>query len=195
MNRAGFTLVEMLTALLVFSLIAAAGTGLLSATLDAREAVGRVSGRAADLSRLRALLQADISQATARRARGPSGRAMPQPMMGAMQAGDPVLILTRAGWTNPAAAARSSLQRVEYHLVDGRLERRSADFVDGARADRVQVLYRGVSRLSVAFLRDGVEAPAFAATTERPLPDAVRVTLTLDGIGEVEQLLLVGSGR
>lgn len=195
MNRSGFTLVEALTALMVFALIAAAGTGLVATTLDARTAVAEASGRGADLMRLRTLMKSDLSQATARRARGPTGRAMPQPIMGALHAGDPVLTLTRAGWTNPGQAPRSSLQRVEYQLVGDRLERRTSDHVDGARADRVQVLYRGVRNLSVAFLRDGVEAPAYGATTDRPLPDAVRVTLTLEGLGEVEQLFLVGGGR
>ena len=56
------------------------------------------------------------------------------------------------------------------------------------------MLYRGVRDLTVAFLKDGQEAPAYIVTAERPLPDAVRIRMTLDGYGAIEQLFLVGGG-
>ncbi len=116
-------------------------------------------------------------------------------MTGPMSPADPVLTLTRSGWSNPGEQARPSLQRVEYRLVDNRLERRVAGQLDGARPGPPQVLYRGVRDVTVAFLRDGEAAPAFTSTLDRPLPDAVRITMTLDGYGPVEQLFLVGGGR
>lgn len=195
MSRRGFTLVEVLTALLIFGLIAAAGTGLIAAAIDGRLAVKGLAERTGDLQRARALMKADLGQATARRTRGPTGRALQQPVVGAQRPGDPLLVVARAGWSNPDGRARPSLQRVEYRLIDGRLERRSSAFLDGARAGSPQVLYRGVKDVSVTFLRDGGEAPAFIASPERPLPDAVRVVMTLDGYGVVDQLFLVGSGR
>ena len=194
-RRSGFTLVEVLVALLIFALIAAAGAAVLSLSIDNRFAIKAASDGTADLQRTRALLQADFGQAAARRTRGPTGRPGAQPMTGALAAGDPVLVLTRAGWSNPDGQARASLQRVEYRLVDGRLERRVARYLDGARAGVPQVLYRGVSDLSVAFVQNGQEGPGFITTAERPLPDAVRVTMTLDGYGPVSQLFLVGGGR
>ena len=113
-------------------------------------------------------------------------------MVAAETPGDPVLTLTRTGWTNPGERSRSSLQRVEYRLVEGRLERRVATHPDGARPGPPQVLYRGVRDLTVSFLRDGSEGPAWLPTPDRPLPDAVRVRATLDGYGVVDQLFLVG---
>lgn len=192
--RSGFTLVEVLISLLIFALIAAAGAAVLSLSIDNRFAIKAASDRTGDLQRLRSLLKADLGQAAARRSRGPTGRPMPQPMAGPAAPGDPVLILTRAGWSNPGEQPRPSLQRVEYRLVEDRLERRVSSHLDGARPGPPQVLYRGVRDLTVAFLRDGAEAPAFITTPERPLPDAVRLTMTLDGYGRVEQLFLVGGG-
>lgn len=119
---------------------------------------------------------------------------MAQPMAGAAAAGDPALVLTRAGWTNPGEQARPSLQRVEYRLVEDRFERRVSNHLDGSRPGPPQVLYRGVSDLAVAFIKDGQEAPAYITTSERPLPDAVRVRMTLKGYGPVDQLFLVGGG-
>ena len=192
--RPGFTLVEVLVSLLIFALIAAAGSAVLGMTIDNRFAVKAASDRTADLQRMRSLLRADLGQAAARRSRGPTGRPQPQAMIGASSPGDPALVLTRAGWSNPGEQPRPSLQRVEYRLVEDRLERRVSTHLDGARPGPPQILHRGVRDLTVTFLRDGTEAPAFITTLERPLPDAVRVTMTLDGYGPVNQLFLVGGG-
>jgi len=190
--RAGFTLVEVLVSLAIFALLAAAGSAVLSQAIDNRFAVKAAADRTADLQRMRGLLRADIGQATPRRSRGPTGRPTPQPMVAASAPGEPVLILTRAGWMNPGERPRPSLQRVEYRVADGRLERRVSSYLDGGRPGPPQVLYRGVRDLTVSFLRDGSEAPAYLPTPERPLPDAVRVRATLEGYGIVDQLFLVG---
>lgn len=193
-RRAGFTLVEVLVSLMIFAMIAAAGAAVLGVTIDNRFAVKAASDRVGDLQRMRGLLRADLGQATARRSRGPTGRPTPQPMVGAAGPGDPILVLTRAGWSNPGEQARPSLQRVEYRLVDDRFERRVSSHLDGAKPGPPQVLYRGVRDVTVAFVRDGEAAPAFISSIDRPLPDAVRVGMTLEGYGRIDQLFLVGSG-
>lgn len=193
-SREGFTLVEVLISLLIFAMIAAAGSAVLSLSIDNRFTIKAASDRTADFQRMRSLLKADLGQAAARRSRGPTGRPQIQPMSGPSAPGDPLLTLTRAGWSNPAEKARPSLQRVEYRVIDGRLERRVSTHLDGSRPGPPQVLYRGVRDASVAFVRDGGEAPAFITTPDRPLPDAVRITLTMDGYGTVSQLFLVGGG-
>ena len=194
-RRAGFTLVEVLVSLMIFAMIAAAGAAVLGVTIDNRFAVKAASDRVGDLQRMRGLLRADLGQATTRRARGTTGRPMPQPIVGAAAPGEPILTLTRAGWSNPGEQARPSLQRVEYQLVEDRLERRVSSHLDGARPGPPQVLYRGVRDVTVAFVRDGQESPAFISSIDRPLPDAVRIGMTVQGYGRIDQLFLVGSGR
>ncbi len=191
--RAGFTLVEALVSLAIFALLATAGSAVLSQAIDNRFAVKAAAERTADLQRMRGLLRADIGQAAPRRTRGSTGRPLPRAIVAAESPGDPVLTLTRTGWTNPGEQPRPSLQRVEYRLVEGRLERRVATHPDGARPGPPQVLYRGVRDLTVSFLRNGSEGPGWLPTPDRPLPDAVRVRATLDGYGVVEQLFLVGA--
>lgn len=191
--RAGFTLVEALVSLAIFALLATAGSAVLSQAIDNRFAVKAAAERTADLQRMRGLLRADIGQAAPRRTRGSTGRPLPRAIVAAESPGDPVLTLTRTGWTNPGEQPRPSLQRVEYRLVEGRLERRVATHPDGARPGPPQVLYRGVRDLTVSFLRDGSEGPGWLPTPDQPLPDAVRVRATLDGYGVVEQLFLVGA--
>lgn len=190
-RRAGFTLVEVLIAVAIFAVLASAGVLVLTRTLDTREVVHERSERLAELQRMRALLRADLGQAAPRRTRGATGRPAPQPLIGAAQPGDPLLVLVRTGVANPDDAARPSMQRVEYRLVEDRLERQASDYLDGARPGARQVLLRGVRSAAVSFVSRGAEAPAYAASSDRPLPDAVRLRLTVDGLGEIDQLLLV----
>lgn len=192
--RDGFTLVEVLVALAVFALIAAAGALVLARTIDTRFVVHEHAERIAELQRMRALLKADLAQAAPRRTRAPTGRPLPRVLMGQMVPGDPALTLVRAGWSNPDGAARPSLQRVEYRVVEDRLERRASTYLDGARAGPPQVLYRGVSDVAVTFIQDGSEAPAFLASRDRPLPQAVRIVMTLEGLGRIDQLFAVSAG-
>jgi len=190
--RSGFTLVEVLIALLVFAILAAAGSAVLSTTITNRLAVKQASDRVADLQRMRALLKADLGQATTRRFRDLNGAIEPQAMATGVEADGALLTLTRAGWTNPGAAPRASMQQVEYRLVDGRLERRFRARLDGSRLGPPQVLQRGITDLRIAFVSQGRQTDVWVATTERPLPDAVRIDMTLPDYGPVTQMFLVG---
>lgn len=195
MVRSGFTLVEALVALMLFGLIAAAGTAVLSVSIDNRFAVRAATDRYAALQRTRSLLKADLGQATDRRTRDRDGEPHPLALAGAEAPGDPVLVVTRAGWSNVGGAGRSSLQRVEYRLVQGRLERRVSPFLDGSRPGPPQQLLAGVTDLAVTFVQDGREtATPTPGPTGRP-PDAVRLDLTVEGYGRLTQLFLIGGGR
>ncbi|RZJ18042.1 MAG: type II secretion system protein GspJ [Brevundimonas sp.] len=194
-TRAGFTLVEVLISLLIFALIAGAGAALLAVASDNRLAVRAASDRTADLQRLRALLAADLSQASGRRTRDERGVRAFTALATGQEADGALLRLTRAGWSNPGDAPRASMQTVEYRLVENRLERRFRARLDGARWETPQVLYRGVSNARVAFIDEGQERPDWVGGSDDPLPDAVRLDLTLDGYGPMTQLFLVGAGR
>ena len=194
-ERSGFTLVEALVALMLFGLIAAAGTAVLSVSIDNRFAVREATDRTAGLQRTRSLLKADLGQATGRRTRDRNGEPQALALSGATVPGSPVLILTRAGWSNAGRAERSSLQRVEYSLVENRLERRASPFLDGSRPGPPQQLLTGVTDMSVTFLQDGRESLNPAPGPSGSAPDAVRLDFTLRGYGRVSQLFLVGGGR
>ena len=194
-DRAGFTLIEVMIALLIFALLAAAGVLVLSQSIDNRFVVKAATDRTAELQRLRATLRADLGQAAPRRVRAANGQPAASPILAAEAPGDPLLVLVRAGWSNPDGRQRAALQRVEYRLVEDRLERRVYPYLDGARPGPPQVLYQGVSAPSLAFISAGAETPGFIPSPDRPLPDAVRLDLTLEGYGPVRQLFVVGGGR
>lgn len=196
-SRAGFTLVEMLVALTVFALLAGAGVGVMGYAVQSQDAVRLNADRLGDFQRTRGLLKADLSQAALRRTRGADGRLATRTFHGTLlEPGSPLMAFTRHGWDNPDAAARASLQYVEYRLVDGRLERRARPALDGAPLGEPQVLIEGVSDLAIAFRYRGQWIETWAAAPIDSLPEAVRLEMTVEGLGRVSQVFLApGAGR
>lgn len=187
--KRGFTLVEMLVALFIFALLSSAGVAMMRFTVTSQTAVRAHTDRTAEFQALRAILRSDLSQAAPRRVRDEAGR----PVREAFYGGEPevLLRLVRRGWENPDAAARASIQAVEYRLDEGRLIRRSRAAADGGPWAEPQVLAQGVSAAEVAFLHRGQWIAALPGGPLEPLPQAVRFDLTLDGVGQVSQLFLV----
>lgn len=190
MNERGFTLVELLVALFVFSLLAVAGTALLAFGVDAQARTAERLGDMAGTARLRALLTADIGQAAPRPWRDETGTRRPAMMSDATA----VLSLVRRGWSNDGGAGRSSLQRVEYRLSDGRLERWSAPLVDGAAPGPAAVLAEDVTALTLRFRVAGDWQQAWRPAASDLLPDAVEMTLATGGAPPLRQVFLVGPG-
>ena len=145
----GFTLVEMLVALLVFAILAAAGVAVMGFAVDNQAVVRDRTERLGRLQTTRAILKADLEQAATRRTRGEDG----QPALGPFAGGGErvVLALTRRGWDNPDQDPRSSLQYVEYRLDGSRIERRWRRHVDGSPLQPTQVLADGVRALRLEF--------------------------------------------
>lgn len=188
----GFTLVEMMVALLIFGLVSAAGVAIMSFSVDNQQVVRAHSHRLAELQRARLMLKADLAQAAQRPARDAAGRPAVRSFSGGeQQTGGPLLQLVRRGWDNPDAAPRASLQAVEYRLAGGRLERRARRAVDGVEAGPSQVLLTGVRDGRIAFLVRGQWIEALPNGVHQPLPQAVRLDLILDDYGPLSQIFLV----
>jgi general secretion pathway protein J len=188
----GFTLVEMLVALAIFGLVSAAGVTVMRFTVDNQAIVHAHTDRVAAFQRTRAILKADLAQAAARRTRGEDGRPAREAFFGASSDRPGVLLrFARRGWENPSAAARASVQYVEYRLVDGRLERSARPELDGAKLGTPQVLLDRVRSASVSFLWHGQWIATLPGSPLDPLPQAVSLDMTIDGIGAVHQLFVV----
>ena len=188
----GFTLVEMLVALFIFGLLAAAGVGVMNYAATNQAVVRDHSERLAEFQRMRATLKADLAQAAPRRTRGMDGVPAPGPFAGGHEAEAGVLIaFVRRGWENPDGEPRPSVQYVEYRITDGRLERSTRPALDGAPSGPPQVLYEGVDAVRLEFLSRGQWLPGWTPSPHSPLPQAVRLEMTLRDVGPVTQLFLL----
>jgi general secretion pathway protein J len=185
----GFTLVEMLIALTIFGMLTAAGVALLTLTVRTQETSGRLLDEVGELRRLGALLTADLGQAAPRGSRDADGRTRPA-FIGAAGGNGLLLGLVRGG------NDEDPLQRVEYRLRDGRLERLAFAQVDG-RSRAVEVtLLRGIRSLRLRYRdREGAWQQVWNATDPIRLPRAVELITDDETHGSVRQLFLVGGGR
>ncbi|HEY1145453.1 MAG TPA: prepilin-type N-terminal cleavage/methylation domain-containing protein, partial [Allosphingosinicella sp.] len=104
----GFTLVEMMVALLIFGLISAAGVALLTFSVRAQDMADERLGKLAEVRRAGALLTSDLAQATPRISRDERGAAELAFQGGTGAGGLVSLALVRRGWANYDGAARSS---------------------------------------------------------------------------------------
>jgi general secretion pathway protein J len=75
--------------------------------------------------------------------------------------------------------------------VDGRLERSARRALDGAPLGQPQVLYDGVENVRIDFLSRGQWLPGWRPSPDSPLPHAVRLEMTLRGVGPVTQLFFL----
>lgn len=183
----GFTLVEVLVALTIFALLAAAATGLLAFGIDARAAAAARLGEQAALVRTRALLAGDLGQAAARPWRDAGGARQPAFASG----GTLVLGLVRRGWRNDGGAARPSLQRVEWRLAGGRLTRATAPLVDGAATGPATLLLGDVTALRLR-LHDGRGwAEGWSAEVPQALPRAAELTIVQGDAPPLRQVFLL----
>jgi general secretion pathway protein J len=193
-KAAGFTLVEMLVALLIFALLSAVGVGVMAYAADNQGVIQARMARLGEFQRARGLLQADLAQAAVRRVRGRDGSTARNAFVGrtdgAPPNGEPLLALVRRGWANPDGEPRASLQYVEYRIVDGQLERASRAALDGAATGAPQVLLTGIREASIEYHYRGRWNRGWAGGAEA-LPDGLRLTLELAGLGRVEQLFLL----
>lgn len=192
-GEGGFTLVELMISLLIFAMLSAAGVALLSFSVRAQAAANERLSEVAALRRVNALLTADLAQAVARPFR--DGAGVVRPAFAGNAGTDGVAIgVVRGGWSNPDLLPRASLQRVEYRLAAGGLERVAWRHVDGAQALPAAELLGGVRSLRIRYRVGGQWQDVWDSPRPDALPQALELVLDVDGLGSVRQLFLVGVG-
>ena len=208
----GFTLVEVLIAMAITTLISVVAYTGLSSALSGAESLRSASGRAHDINQTLAMLSRDLRQVVNRPVVDEFGQVVPA-LMGGEMAREP-LALTRAGWHNSTAAPRSTLQRVRWWLEDERLWRGYFPVLDrtaGTEPVETEIL-EGVERFELRFLPtlSAVESDrndvidrrnwrdSWIADLSQPgqmpsPPAAVEVLMEVAGLGELRRTYVLPS--
>lgn len=194
-RESGFTLIELLVALMIFAMLAAAGVLLLGNSVSAQAQVKARLDDMAAVQRTAGALAADLGQAVPRISRTETGTLAPAFWSHREGESLPVMQFVRGGWDNLGDLRRPSLQKVEYWVRQGRLERRTYAQVDGAVGDDPAALLDHVEDVALRF-RDarGDWREEWTPTQPDLMPRAVEMTIARTGEPPVTLRFLVAPG-
>lgn len=185
----GFTLVEVMVALMIFGMIAAAGVAILSFSVRSQAVTGAKLDDAAALGRTVSILSADLAQAVDRQARDEGGTVRP-----AFTGDAATLALVRLGWSNVDAAPRSTAQKVAYRVASGALERIAYPMLDGAAPLPAAAILTHVRQVRLRYRFRGAWSGRWDGGQGAPLPDAAELTIVREDGTTWRQMFLVGAG-
>lgn len=151
----GFSLLEILIAMAIFTLIGVASTGLLTTVIDSNKLSGERFDKLQQMQRAMLIIERDIQQAIARpvRIEGEVSEVVMQGGLNTESDGDG-LTFVRSGWLNPQfMLPRSTLERVSYRMLENRLERLSSHYLDNpiGYEPKIRVLLDDVTDFRVEF--------------------------------------------
>lgn len=190
-NHKGFTLLELLVAMVIFSLMSVMAYGGLSNVITGNEVIATQEKRLKELQRTMMFLERDIRQLVPRPRNTGAGNVLAKAFdYGLDSAG--LVEFTRAGNPNPIGIARSSLQRVRYDLEDKVLKRKSWALVDHLNLEPTEMkLIKDVESMELRLL-DGNNQWQDNWKQEKIIPKAVEVTIIHSHWGKIIRLIPTG---
>ena len=185
-RQQGFTLLEIVIALAIFSVMSMMAYAGLAAMLDARASTVPRAQQLAQLQTTLYLLNEDLSQVIKRPIRDQLGSSEPAFSIGR---GNEILVFTRTVPSWLANSSETNLLRVSYSLEKEALYRRVWTIPDRTQ----QTEYRRRKLL----VTQGVTIKGFSAKTKTwgevvgEIPKALDISFKLDGLGSVHRTFLI----
>ena len=193
-RSSGFTLFEMLIAVSIFAIIGVLAFGGLGQMTRTGQAVADANNRLSDLQFAVVYFSRDWTQVSPRKIRNQYGDEESNIIIE-----DGVITFTRSGWSNLLGQKRSTLQRVQYEVIENQLIRRHWRSLDQGIAELPlqAVLLDDVESLEVEFLDASEKAIRVWPVDSdldggRPVVLAFRLDLT--DIGEITRILELPDG-
>ncbi len=195
----GFTLLEVLVSLAIFSFLGIGAYRLLDSTSTLMTGGGQRFAELSGTQTALRLLEEDFSQLSPRPVAASDGKQWP-----ALDTapGEGIVAFTRSGWRNPLGAARSRLQRVSWEIdAEGNLLRRYRGSIDQPenKDSIVRTVTSDIDTLKLRFLDQRGNwleqwppvpaSPSLADDTAALLPRAVEIHLVHKHLGEVSRLV------
>lgn len=187
----GFTLLEIIIALFVFSIVSMIVVGALHNVLTTQSSTEKKAARLAELQIALLLMSRDLEQVINRPITNASGT-----LEGFIGTSDSVTF-THAGLVNPfGMLQRSTLQRTQYELKDKVLKRLTWPMLDQAgetKPDSKSIL-NSVNELQFEYLDNKGRFQKIWPPLDQQkaaVPLAVRVSITLDNWGKITALYII----
>lgn len=189
-NVRGFTLLEVLIAIAIFSVISMASFSIFETVLNSDAATKTRTDRINELQRGFIIIERDMLQ-IARRSIRLNGEAPQEGFLHtdneSYSTNEQALAFVRHGWTNPGLLLpRSEMQSVAYQLNEDVLERVHFNFVDAVLGEepKVRPLISQVEKLDFEFY-DGKKWQK--TLTENSLPMAIAIELETTDYGVIRR--------
>lgn len=205
-RAAGFTLIEVLLALMIMAMIAVLSSQAFNTAASGSAATREAMDRMAEIDRAFVMLETDFRNALPNQLQ-PIGFGQKLPAFYLSDGDDYVMTLLRGGLANPLFQRRSEMVRVGYRYIDDEVWRdtwynpRETEQEEA----RAQKILTGVRNFSVRALSPApnstvavgpwlVDYPPDSSANEI-LPPAVEITVDFEDIGEVRRLFVILSGK
>jgi len=203
-HQSGFTLLEILVAITIFTLIGIASNSVLTRVLDGDEISQEKFQELQRLQRVMLTIERDFLQAANRpvRVEGENNEVVMSGGSNIFDSEADGVGFVRAGWMNPQLILpRSNMQTVAYRLAEGRLEKLYSNYVDNVvgAEPKVKVLLENVQDFQVEFYlgpkQDAEDNSNWGDVfTGTQLPEAVAVSITTESFGEIKRKFLMVKG-
>ncbi|MFH0264170.1 type II secretion system minor pseudopilin GspJ [Vibrio rumoiensis] len=197
----GFTLIEVMVAIMVFASLSIAAYQVVNQVQRSNQLSAEKTARLQDMQRAMIIMDSDFRQMVARsfkgRANATGNRVLysDEYLLDSQSHG---ILFTRLGWQNPQQAfPRGEIVKVGYRVVDNQLERvwwRYPDTPEGQEPLHKSLLAQ-VENLDFRFYDSDKENWQETWQVETQLPAAVEVTLELKDYGTIRRVYLIPKGQ
>lgn len=200
----GFTLLEILIAMAIFTLIGLASTSVLTSVIDSDKLSTERFDKLEKLQRAMLVIERDILQAQPRAVRlvGEENEQVITGGKNLFESDADGLHFVRGGWHNPQLMLpRSTLQSVVYRLRDNQLQRLYGNYVDNVIGwePKEKTLLGDVEDFKVEYLVGDLEDPESESEWQETytavvLPRAIAIEITTKDFGLIRREFLMGAG-